>query len=201
VPHLPIDVQALGCDFYVFSGHKLFAPTGIGALWARRAWLDRLPPYQGGGDMIKVVSFSGTTFAEAPAKFEAGTPDISGAIGLAAGIDYLRGLGPEVQLHEEALRRHAEAALADIEGVSILGTAAEKVPVFSLRVGNAHPHDVGTLLDQRGIAVRTGHHCTMPLMEHFGIPGTARASLAFYNTFEEIDALAAALRRIAPMLA
>lgn len=200
VAHLPVDVQALGCDFYVFSGHKLFGPTGIGVLWARHEWLERMPPYQGGGDMIKTVSFSGTTFAEPPAKFEAGTPHISGAIGLAAAIDYVRALGSELLEHEEALRRHAEARLSAIDGVRILGTAPRKVPVFSLVIDGVHPHDVGTLLDQAGIAVRTGHHCTMPLMQRFGLAGTARASLAFYNTFSDIDALADALPRVVRML-
>jgi cysteine desulfurase / selenocysteine lyase len=199
VPHLHVDVRALGCDFYVFSGHKLFGPTGIGVLWARSEWLAKLPPWQGGGDMIKVVSFKGTTFAEAPAKFEAGTPHIAGAIGLAAAMDYVRSLGEEPHRHEAALAAHAHELLSSIEGVRLVGTAAEKVPVFSFVVEGAHPHDVGTLLDQAGIAVRTGHHCAMPLMEHLGISGTSRASLAFYNTFEEIDQLARALTRVARM--
>lgn len=196
VPHLEIDVQSIGCDFYVFSGHKLFAPTGIGVLWGKAEWLARLPPYQGGGDMIKRVSFSGTTYADAPAKFEAGTPDIAGAIGLAAGIGYLEGLGQEARSHEEALLDYGRNRLGSIDGLRIIGEARDKVPIFSLHADGVHPHDLGTLLDQQGLALRTGHHCTMPLMEHLGIAGTARASLAFYNTFEEIDLLADTLPRV-----
>lgn len=202
-PHFPVDVQRIGCDFFVFSGHKLFAPTGIGVLYGKLEWLERLPPYQTGGDMIGRVSFEqGTTFREPPEKFEAGTPDIAGVIGLAAAIDYLDSLGAgEVSAAEQALLRRATAGLREIPGLRIYGDVPSKVPVISFTLEGAHPHDIGTILDHDGIAIRAGHHCAQPLMKHYGIPGTARASFAFYNTPEEADALVASVRKIAKMFA
>lgn len=194
VGHGPVDVRSIGADFYAFSGHKLFGPTGIGVLYIAEPWLDRLPPLLGGGDMIETVTFEHTTFQKAPNKFEAGTPDIAGAIGLHAGIDYLATLGWDtIGAVEDHLRHHAENRLGSIPGVHLIGTARHRVPVFSFVLDGAHPHDVGTILDDRGIAVRAGHHCTQPLMRHLGLPGTTRASIAFYNTTEEIDLLAEAL--------
>jgi cysteine desulfurase/selenocysteine lyase len=200
IPHLPVDVQELGCDFYVFSGHKVFASTGIGVLWGREALLEAMPPWQGGGDMILRVSFSGTTYNGLPHKFEAGTPNISGAIGLGAAIDYLAGLdGDATQAHEHALLDHATAVLGAIEGLRIVGTARDKASLVSFVIDGVHPHDLGTIVDQDGIAIRTGHHCAMPVMEFFGLPATARASFAFYNTFAEIDRLGASVRRARSM--
>ncbi len=194
-PHLPLDVGALGCDFYAISGHKMYGPSGIGVLWGKRDLLAKMPPWQGGGDMIRSVSFSGTTFAEPPARFEAGTPNIAGPAGLAAAADYLEDLGfPAIGAHEDSLREHAEALLGEIPGIRLIGTAAEKAAVVSFVVEDVHPHDLGTLLDQQGIAVRTGHHCTQPLMERFGVPATVRASFGLYNTREEVERLAAGLR-------
>jgi cysteine desulfurase/selenocysteine lyase len=203
VPHFPVDVQRLGCDFFVFSGHKVYAPTGIGVLYGKLDWLERLPPYQTGGDMIGRVSFEqGTTFRELPEKFEAGTPDIAGVIGLAAAIDYVDGLGVgEIAAAEQDLLHRATAGLREIPGLKIYGEVPEKVPVVSFTLEGVHPHDIGTILDHDGIAVRAGHHCAQPLMKHYGIPGTARASFAFYNTPEEADALVASVRRISKMFA
>jgi cysteine desulfurase/selenocysteine lyase len=203
VPHFPVSVSALGCDFFVFSGHKLCGPTGIGVLYGRSEWLERLPPYQTGGDMIGRVSFEdGTTFRGAPEKFEAGTPDIAGAIGLAAAIDYLAGLGPAAtEAAEAALLAHVTPRLREIPGLKLYGDVAAKVPIVSFTLEGAHPHDIGTILDSSGIAVRAGHHCAQPLMKFYGIPGTARASFAFYNTTEEADALIASLRKVAKMFA
>jgi cysteine desulfurase/selenocysteine lyase len=196
VPHMPVDVQALDCDFYVFSGHKLFAPTGIGVLYGRESLLERMPPWQGGGDMILTVSFAKTTYSGLPQKFEAGTPNISGAIGLGAAVEFLAGLDlPAAHAHEEALLGHAQRLLGGIEELRIVGTAAEHASLVSFVVEGVHPHDLGTILDADGIAIRTGHHCAMPVMEFFGLPATARASFAFYNTFEEIDRLAASVQR------
>jgi len=190
VPHMRVDVAALGCDFYAFSGHKMFGPTGIGVLYGREALLDAMPPYQGGGEMILQVSFSGTTFNELPHKFEAGTPHIAGAVGLGAAIDYLDGLDMEAAAaHEHRLLACATESLDRIEGIRILGTAADKASVVSFVMEGAHPHDIGTILDQEGVAIRAGHHCAQPLMERFGVVATARASFAFYNTLEEIDTL------------
>lgn len=202
-PHLPVDVAALDCDFYVFSGHKVCGPTGIGVLYGRREWLRRLPVYQTGGDMIGRVSFEeGTTFREPPEKFEAGTPDIAGAIGLGAALDYLGALGwPAIEEAERRLREQATGGLRAVPGLRLYGDVAEKVPVLSFTLDGVHPHDIGTILDHGGIAVRAGHHCAQPLMRFYGIPGTARASLAFYNTPEEIDALVASVRKIAKMFA
>jgi cysteine desulfurase / selenocysteine lyase len=196
VAHTPVDVQELGCDFYAFSGHKMFAPTGIGVLYGREALLERMPPWQGGGDMILTVSFEKTTYNALPCKFEAGTPNISGAIGLGAAVDFLQGLDlAAAHAHEHALLEYATRALSGLDYLRIIGTASAKASLISFVVAGAHPHDLGTILDQDGIAVRTGHHCAMPVMEFFKVPATARASFAFYNTFEEIDRLAAAIAR------
>ena len=194
-PHLEIAVADLGCDFYAVSGHKMYGPSGIGVLWGRKELLQRLPPYQGGGEMIRSVRFSGTTYADPPAKFEAGTPNIAGPVGLAAAADYLDELGLEaVAAHEERLRRHAEARLAEIPGLRVIGTAPGKAAVVSFTVEGIHPHDLGTVLDQEGVCVRTGHHCTQPLMERYGVPATARASFGLYNTEAEVERLAAGLQ-------
>jgi cysteine desulfurase/selenocysteine lyase len=196
VPHFAVDVQALGCDFYAFSGHKLFGPTGIGVLYGREALLERMPPWQGGGDMILSVSFAKTTYNALPYKFEAGTPNISGVIGLGAAVDFLQSLdAAAVHAHERSLLDYATSRLEQVDGLTIIGTAREKASLISFVVAGVHPHDLGTILDEDGIAVRTGHHCAMPVMEFFRVPATARASFALYNTFEEIDRLAAALPR------
>jgi cysteine desulfurase/selenocysteine lyase len=197
VPHLSVDVQALDCDFYAFSGHKLYGPTGIGVLYGKAALLEAMPPYQGGGDMIRSVTFAKTTYNELPFKFEAGTPDIAGAIGLHAAIQYVKGLGlNRVAAHEHELLDYATKTLSAMDGVRLIGTAREKAGVLSFVLDGIHPHDIGTILDQQGIAIRTGHHCAQPVMERFGIPATARASFAAYNTKEEVDALAAGIRRV-----
>jgi cysteine desulfurase/selenocysteine lyase len=196
VPHMDVNVQDLDCDFYAFSGHKLFAPTGIGVLYGREALLERMPPWQGGGDMILTVSFAKTTYNALPYKFEAGTPNISGAVGLGAAVDFLgRADLRGAHAHEEALLDYATAELTQIEGLRVVGTAKHKASLVSFVVKGVHPHDLGTILDEEGVAIRTGHHCAMPVMEFFKIPATARASFAFYNTFEEIDRLSAAVRR------
>lgn len=193
-PHMSIDVQALDCDFYAISGHKMFAPTGIGALYGREALLDAMPPWQGGGDMIRMVTFDRTEYNELPFKFEAGTPNIAGGIGLGAAIDYLHGVGLDgIAAYEAELLAYATAQLESIPGLRIIGTAPEKASVISFVMEGIHPHDLGTILDQHGVAIRTGHHCAMPVMDFFGIPATARASLAFYNTRTDVDALVAAL--------
>jgi len=200
--HTRVDVQALDCDFLCFSGHKMFGPTGIGVLYGKEALLNAMPPFQGGGDMIDRVSFDGTTYDALPHKFEAGTPHIEGAIGLGAAVDFLEGLDMDaVQAHEADLLTYATEQLQTIDGLRIIGTAQEKASVISFLVGDAHPYDVGTLLDQMGIAVRTGHHCTEPLMDRYGIPGTVRASFALYNTRDDADRLVQALQRIQPLLA
>jgi cysteine desulfurase/selenocysteine lyase len=202
-PHFRIDVTALDCDFFVFSGHKLCGPTGIGVLYGKLAWLERLPPYQTGGDMISKVSFErGTTFQEPPQKFEAGTPDIAGAIGLAAAIDYLERLGlSRIESVEQSVLKYATEGMSEIPGLKVYGDVADKVPVVSFTIEGVHPHDIGTILDTEGIAVRAGHHCAQPLMNFYGIPGTARASFAFYNTTDEADVLIASLRKIGKMFA
>lgn len=201
IAHEKIDVKALGADFYAFSSHKMYGPTGIGILYGRRDLLDAMPPYQGGGEMIGHVSFSGTTWADLPYKFEAGTPDFIGAAALAKAIDYMENVGIErIAAHEAKLLERATAAIADIPGLRIFGTAPGKAAVLSFLVGDAHHYDTGVLLDQMGIEVRTGHHCAQPLMERFGIEGTVRASFALYNTEAEVDAFATALRRAAAML-
>jgi cysteine desulfurase/selenocysteine lyase len=202
VPHLPIDVQALDCDFYVFSGHKAYGPTGIGVLYGKERWLDRMPPYQGGGDMIKVVTFDRTVYNDLPYKFEAGTPHIAGAIGLAAALDYLDALGLDrIDAYEHDLLRHGTALLTAIPGLRLIGTARHKAAVLSFVLDGVHAHDLGTILDQHGVAVRAGHHCAMPVMQRFGVPATARASLAFYNTRAELETLAAAIEHAREMLA
>jgi cysteine desulfurase / selenocysteine lyase len=194
VPHMRLDMQALGCDFYAFSGHKMFAPTGIGVLWGREDLLKAMPPWQGGGDMILAVTFDKTTYNELPWKFEAGTPHIAGAIGLGAAIDYLERLDFErAAAWEEELLEYATAALCKIEGLRIIGTAPHKAAVISFSLAGVHPHDIGTIVDHAGVAIRTGHHCAMPVMEFYGVPATARASFAFYNTKAEADQLVAAL--------
>jgi cysteine desulfurase/selenocysteine lyase len=194
VPHERVDVQALGCDFYAFSAHKLYGPTGVGVLWGREDVLRDMPPWQGGGDMILKVSFSGTTYNELPWKFEAGTPNISGVIGLGAAIDYLEGLGIErVRAHEQALLHYATHTLAAVPGLRIIGTADHKASVISFTLDGVHPHDLGTILDAEGVAVRTGHHCAMPVMDFFDLPATARASFGCYTNRSDIDALVAAL--------
>jgi len=196
-PHLRVDVRALDCDFYTFSGHKTYGPTGIGVLYGKTALLEQMPPFQGGGDMIKSVSFEKTVYNDLPYKFEAGTPHIAGAIGLAAALEYLEALGLDhVGAYEQELLAHGTDRLARIPGLTLIGTAREKAGVLSFVVDGIHPHDVGTILDREGIAVRTGHHCAMPVMTRFAIAATTRASLAFYNTHDEIDALADALGRV-----
>lgn len=199
-PHLAIDVQALDCDFFAFSGHKVYGPTGIGVLYGKEEWLDRMPPYQGGGEMIEHVSFEKTTFERLPLKFEAGTPDYIATVGLATALDYVNTLGMDnIRAHEQALTRHCIEQLSTIEGMRLIGTAQEKDAVVSFLVGNIHPLDMGTLLDRLGIAVRTGHHCAQPLMDRFGILGTVRASFALYNTLDEVDALVEGVRRVSKM--
>ena len=196
VPHMRVDVQELGCDFYAFSGHKMFGPTGTGVLYGREALLDAMPPWKGGGDMILEVRLDGTVFNELPYKFEAGTPNIAGVIGLGAAVDYLTGLGLErVAAHETALLAFMTERLGDIEGIRLLGTADNKASVQSFLLDDIHPHDLGTILDHQGVAIRTGHHCAMPVMDFFGVPGTARASLALYNTPDDIDRLVAAVEK------
>lgn len=197
VAHWDIDVQALDCDFYAFSGHKLFGPTGLGVLYGKEALLNAMPPYQGGGEMILHVSFEKTTYNVLPYKFEAGTPNIAGAIAMAAAVDYLNSLDRiALAKHEDALLARANELAAQTDGLRLVGTSKNKASVFSFLIEGTHPHDVGTLLDQQGIAVRTGHHCAMPVMEQFDIPGTVRASFTFYNTLEEVDALFKAIEKV-----
>ncbi len=201
-PHMALDLPSLGCDFYALTGHKMCGPTGTGALWARRELLDAMPPFLGGGEMIKEVSFDGTVFADAPHRFEAGTPNIAGHVGLGAAVDYLSALGMEhVAAREAELLAHATEALTAIDGLRIIGTAPEKAAVVSFLLDGAHAHDLATLLDLEGVAVRSGFHCAHPLMQYYGIPATCRASLAFYNTHEEVDALASAVRKARRLLA
>ncbi|MET4028191.1 cysteine desulfurase/selenocysteine lyase [Marinobacter sp. MBR-99] len=202
VPHFKPDVQALGCDFYVFSSHKLFGPTGIGVLYGRGELLEEMPPYQGGGEMIERVSFERTTWNVLPYKFEAGTPAIAEAVGLAAAIDYLDRLDRQaMEAAENALLIRANELVETVPGMEIIGTARQKVPVMSFKIAGLHPSDIGTLLDQQGIAIRTGHHCAMPLMDFYGVPGTARASFAFYNTLEEVEKLFTGLQKIQRLFA
>src|SRR6266536_3472005 len=196
-PHMPIDVQDLDCDFYAFSGHKMFAPTGSGVVYGKAELLEKMNPFQGGGDMIKSVTFEKTTYADLPNKFEAGTPAIASQIGLGAAIDYLNSIGWEqAAVHEHELLRYATDRLSAIEGVRIIGNAREKASVLSFVIDEVHPHDIGTILDQEGIAIRAGHHCAQPVMQRFNIPATARASFAFYNTREEVDALANTIEKV-----
>ena len=202
VPHFQPDVQSLGCDFYAFSSHKLFGPTGIGVLYGRAELLEEMPPYQGGGEMIERVSFERTTWNVLPYKFEAGTPAIAEAVGLGAAIDYLNSLNRKaMEAAEDALLRRANELVETVPGMEIIGTAANKVPVMSFKIAGLHPSDIGTLLDQQGIAFRTGHHCAMPLMDFYGVPGTARASFAFYNTLEEVEKLFTGLQKIQRLFA
>jgi cysteine desulfurase / selenocysteine lyase len=197
VPHLPVDVQDLDCDFYCFSGHKMFGPTGIGVLYGKAAWLEKMQPFKGGGDMILSVTFEKTTYNVIPHKYEAGTPPIAAAITLAAAVDYLTGVGMEpIHAHETDLLGYATEQVNRLPGVRIIGTAEKKAAVLSFTVEGVHPHDVGTLLNEEGVAVRTGHHCAQPVMNRFGIPATSRASFAFYNTMAEVDALVAGIRKV-----
>ena len=196
VPHQPVDVEALGCDFYAFSGHKVFGPSGAGVLWGRLPLLDAMPPFLGGGDMIETVSFEATTYAPVPQKFEAGTPDIASVIGFGAAVDYLEGIGMEkIAAYEQSLLAYATERLAEVPGLRLIGTAKEKAAVLSFVLDDAHPHDIGTVLDGEGIAIRAGHHCAQPLMARLGVPATARASFAFYNRREEVDRLVDALQK------
>jgi cysteine desulfurase / selenocysteine lyase len=202
VPHFPVDVQDLDADFYTFSGHKMFAPTGSGVLFGKKEWLDKMPPYQTGGGMIRTVTFEKTTYAPIPEKFEAGTPAIAAGIGLGAAIDYLNSIDfAEAARYEHELLEYATEKLSAIEGVKIIGTAKEKASVLSFIIENVHPHDIGTILDQSGIAVRAGHHCAQPVMQFFDVPATARASFAFYNTREEVDKLADAVQKVIEVFA
>ena len=202
VPHLKPDVQALDCDFYVFSGHKMCGPTGTGILYGKEAWLNKLPPYQGGGEMIKEVTFEKTTYADLPHKFEAGTPDIAGGIVLGTAVDYMNSIGfDNIQQQELELLEYATKRLLEIEGLKIYGTAKEKTSVVSFNIEGIHPYDIGTIVDKLGIAVRTGHHCAQPIMNFFNIPGTIRASFSFYNTKEEIDVMVEAVKKAQMMLA
>jgi len=202
VPHTRVDVQALGCDFYAYSGHKLFGPTGIGVLYGREDLLEAMPPYQGGGDMIKMVKLDRTLFNDLPYKFEAGTPHIAGGIGLGAAVEYVEGVGLDaIAAHEHEVLEYATEQAQGVAGLHLIGTAREKASILSFVMDGVHPHDLGTIVDSEGIAIRTGHHCAMPVMDHFGVPATARASFAFYNTQEEVDRLIAALRQAHEVLA
>lgn len=195
--HMPVDVQALECDFYVVTGHKLYGPTGIGALYGRRSWLEAMPPYQGGGDMISSVTFERTTYNEVPHKFEAGTPHIAGVVGLGAAVDFIESVGfSAIAEHERQLLAYATAALEAVPGLRLIGTAPEKASILSFVLDGVHAHDIGTVVDTQGVAIRTGHHCTQPVMERFGVPATARASFAMYNTTTEIDQLVTALATV-----
>ena len=197
VPHLPVDMQDLDCDFYAFSGHKLFGPTGVGVLYGKKQLLEAMPPWEGGGSMIQRVSFEGTTYADPPTRFEAGTPNIAGGIGLEAAIDYVNSVGREaIAAYETELHDYAVDALGEVTGLRLIGTAREKVAVLSFVLGDIHPHDVGTILDAEGVAVRAGHHCAQPTMQFYQVPATVRASLAFYNTRREIDTLVKALHKV-----
>jgi cysteine desulfurase/selenocysteine lyase len=195
--HLPIDVQALGCDFFAFSSHKMYGPTGSGALYGRRAWLEEMPPYQGGGDMIATVTFEKTTYAPIPQKFEAGTPNIAGVVGFGAAVDYLRRFDiDEIGAHEHDLLVYATGRVREVEGLRVIGGAKRQAGVLSFVMDGVHPHDIGTVVDREGVAIRTGQHCAQPVMDRFGIPATARASFALYNTRDEVDRLVEALRRV-----
>ena len=201
VAHMKVDVQQIGCDFYCFSGHKMYAPMGVGVMYGREELLSQLPPYQGGGEMIKDVTFERTTYNELPFRFEAGTPSVGDVLGLGAAIDFMQEQGVEhIAHHEDELLHYATERLLTVPGMRLFGTAPHKAGVISFLIGEAHPYDVGTLLDKLGVAVRTGHHCTQPIMDRYGIPGTVRASFACYTTHDDVDALVAALNRIAPML-
>jgi cysteine desulfurase/selenocysteine lyase len=201
ISHIAVDVQDIDCDFYCFSGHKMYAPMGVGVMYGKENMLNELPPYQGGGEMIKDVSFEKTTYNELPFKFEAGTPSVGDVLGLKTAIEFMENIGIDnIANHEKQLLNYAVEQMKTIDGIRFIGTAPNKTSVVSFLVGDSHPYDVGTLLDKLGVAVRTGHHCTQPIMERYGIPGTVRASFAIYNTMEEIDEFVKALKRIAPML-
>ncbi|HXF99771.1 MAG TPA: cysteine desulfurase, partial [Bacteroidota bacterium] len=201
VPHMKVDVQDLGCDFYAFSAHKMFGPTGVGILYGREELLETMPPYQGGGDMIKSVTFEKTIFNDLPFKFEAGTPNIAGGIGLGAAIDYMNAMDMNaVMAYEHELLQYATSKLLEIPGLRIIGTAKQKAGVISFVLEGVHPHDIGTILDYEGVAIRTGHHCAQPVMQRFGVPATARASFAFYNTKDEVDVLVRAVRKVKEVL-
>lgn len=201
LPHMKVDMQDLDCDFYAFSSHKMFGPTGVGVLYGKKELLNAMPPYQGGGDMIKTVTFEKTTYNDLPYKFEAGTPNIEGAIGLGAAIDYMKGMDLDaVAVYEHELLTYATTQLLEISGLRIIGTAKEKASVISFVLDGIHPHDIGTILDYEGIAIRTGHHCAQPVMQRFGVPATARASFAFYNTKEEVDVLVKAIHKVKEVL-
>lgn len=201
VPHMKVDVQELNCDFYAFSSHKMFGPTGVGILYGKAHLLEGMPPYQGGGDMIKTVTFEKTIYSDPPFKFEAGTPNIAGGIGLGVAIDYLQLLDRDAAFgHEDKLLEYATETLGDVDGLRIIGTARRKAGVISFVLDGIHPHDIGTIFDDDGIAIRTGHHCAQPLMKRFGVPATARASFAFYNTYQEVDKLVTALRKVKEIL-
>src|SRR5260370_38493801 len=202
VPHLKVDVGALDCDFYVFSGHKVYGPTGIGVLYGKHALLDAMPPYQGGGDMISSVTFEKTIYNKLPYKFEAGTPHVAGAIRLGAAIEYVNGLGMDnITAQEHEFLAYATEAILPISGICLIGTAKEKAGAVSFLLDSIHPHDIGTILDQEGIAIRTGHHCAQPVMQRFGIAATARASFALYNTREEVDALVEGIQKVREVFA
>jgi len=202
IQHMKINVQELDCDFYAFSSHKMYGPMGVGVLYGKRAQLEAMPPYQGGGDMIRSVTFDKTTYNQLPYKFEAGTPDVAGAIGLGAAVNYLTGLGIEsVAAHEHDVLNYATETLSDVPGIRLIGTAEEKAGVLSFVMDGVHPHDIGTILDQEGIAVRTGHHCAQPIMQRFGIPATVRASFGLYNTKSEVDALVAGIQKVREVFA
>jgi cysteine desulfurase/selenocysteine lyase len=200
--HMPVDVQALGCDFYAMTGHKLYGPTGIGVLYGRRQRLEAMPPFLGGGDMIRSVTFEGSTWNDLPYKFEAGTPNVAGANGLGAAIDYIGAVGLDaIAAHEQELLAYGTAALTALPGVRLIGTAPRKSSILSFVMDGIHPHDIGTIVDQEGVAIRTGHHCAQPVMERFGVPATARASLAMYNTTADLDALVGALEKVRKVFA
>ncbi|MGH7634614.1 MAG: SufS family cysteine desulfurase [Gemmatimonadaceae bacterium] len=197
ISHLPVDVRALDCDFYAFSGHKMFGPTGIGVLYGKAELLEAMPPYQGGGDMIRSVTFEKTEYNDIPYKFEAGTPNIAGVVGLGAAVDYVSAVGREaIAVHERELLRYATRMISDISGLRIVGTAKEKAAILSFTLEGVHPHDIGTILDRQGVAIRAGHHCAMPVMQRFGVAATARASFALYNTREDVDALVAGMHEV-----
>ncbi len=202
VPHQRVDVRALDCDFYAFSGHKVFGPSGVGVLWGKAEHLEAMPPYQGGGEMILSVSFEETLFKEIPHKFEAGTPDIAGVVGLGAALDYVTEVGFDaVAGHESELLGYATEAVSQVPGLMLIGTAPRKASILSFVIDAVHPHDIGTILDAQGVAVRSGHHCAQPVMDHFGVPATVRASLALYNTKADIDALVSALFEVREVFA
>jgi cysteine desulfurase/selenocysteine lyase len=202
VPHMTVDVQAIDCDFYAFSGHKMYGPTGTGVLYGRERLLDAMPPWQGGGDMILEVRFDGTVYNELPYKFEAGTPNIAGVVGLGAAVDYIAAIGPgRIAAHEAGLLNYMSARLREIDGLTLIGTADAKTSVQSFNLDGVHPHDLGTILDHQGVAIRTGHHCAMPVMDFFGVPGTARASLGMYNQPEDVDRLVEAIEKARAMFA